>query len=144
MGRPKGVKNKEKMRWVSKDEKSTMVPESKLESYLNDGWIKGHATDTQKLSRKKWYNNGIKNLIVKDGDPILNGFVPGQICNYKYSDYEYVWYTNGTEQKRISTKLGQRVPEGWYPGYCNAYKENMSKVLSSKGNFHLDSDPALS
>lgn len=139
MGRPKGVKNKEKMRWVSKDEKSTMVPESKLESYLNDGWIKGHATDTQKLSRKKWYNNGIKNLIVKDGDPIPNGFVPGQICNYKYSDYEYVWYTNGTEQKRISTKLGQRVPEGWYPGYCNAYKENMSKVLSSKGNFHLDS-----
>ena len=43
------------MRWVSKDEKSTMVPESKLESYLNDGWIKGYATDTQKLSRKKWY-----------------------------------------------------------------------------------------
>ena len=57
MGKPKGYKVKERKYWISKDEKSKMVPESQLLTYLNDGWYRGHVTDKQKEQNKKWYNN---------------------------------------------------------------------------------------
>lgn len=112
MGRPKGSKSKERMRWVSKDGKSTMVPQSKLQEYLDNGYENKHVTDTQKASKKKWYNNGTQNLIIKEGEIIPDGYIQGQLRNCKYSDFEYVWYTDGVSQKRISTKLGQKIPEG--------------------------------
>lgn len=33
-----------------------------------------------------------------------------------------VWYTNGEQDLRI--KIGDEIPEGFYPGRCNAISEN--------------------
>lgn len=139
MGKPKGFKEKEKKRWMSKDGISSMVWESQIEQKLSGGWHFGHDTDSQKSKNKKWYNNGKENIVIKDGDKIPDGFRPGmwQKRPGGYSKFKYVWYTNGIDQKRLSIEKGDIVPTGWWAGYSIKYKENMRKVMNDKGNYHL-------
>ena len=127
-------------KWMSKDGISKMVKPEKVDEYLSNGWHFGHDTDHQKEDNKKYYNNGKINILLKEGEPIPEGFIPGMKEKRPggYSKFNYVWYTNGQEQKRLSLQSGDIIPEGWVKGYSEPYKKNMSKVLQKKGNFHLN------
>lgn len=135
MGRiRKRRKDKEKKRWMSKDGKSSMVFESKIQSYLDDGWHFGHDTDKQKEMHKKYYNNGVINIYVCEGDPIPEGFVPGmwQRRPGGFSMFEYKWYTNGKESKRLSLLKGDIIPDGWWEGQSDEQAEKSRNAPKGK------------
>ena len=135
--------NSKGRKWVSKDHISKMVKPEDLEEYLNSGWHLGHDTDHQQRDKKKWYTDGVKSYCIKEGDPVPEGLVRGMAQKRPggYSKYGYTWYTNGIEQKRFSTLRGDIIPDGWRPGFSDTYKENMSKTLKAKGNYHLKNKP---
>lgn len=120
-------------KWISKDNVSKMVRQEELHLFIDAGWVLGHVTDTQKQSKKKWYTNGVDNIIIKQGEEIPDGFKPGRICGGvgSYSKLQYKWYTNGIEQKRLSTLLGDVIPEGWYNG--QSFEMAKKSRLSPKG-----------
>lgn len=130
-------------KWISKEESSKMVMAEELPEYLSQGWHLGHDTDHQKKDSKKWYNDGIHSYCIKSGDVVPSNLKPGmaQKETGRYSKYNYTWYTNGVEQKRLSTLKGDTIPDGWYPGFSNSYKEKMSKALLIKGNYHIKNKP---
>lgn len=53
---------------------------------------------------------------------------------YKELNHNYgkIWITNGIDQKFV--KKDDPIPDGWYRGMCNSYKEFMSKKSSGKNN----------
>lgn len=141
MGKPKGCASNIKGKvCISKPGEKKYIDKSELDYYLSIGYVKGYVSDKQKSQNKKWYNNGIKNKCIKEGDVIPEGFKPGRIGpgEGNYKKFQYKWYTNGVEQKRFSILLGDTIPDGWVPGFSQKYKDNMSKVLKEKGNFHLN------
>lgn len=106
---------------MSKDGVSTMVKSTEVETYLKDGWHFGHDTDHQKEDKKIWYNDGVKSYCIKQGDPVPGGLMPGMAQKRPggFSKFEYKWYTNGVEQKRLSLIKGDTIPEGWWPGQAD-------------------------
>lgn len=136
IGRPKGSrgKNTERKKWMSKDGVSILPRESEWDSYLKAGWHFGNDSDHQKADKKKWYNNGLKNIQIKQGENVPEGFVPGMYNNGKgrFAKFQYKWYTNGLEQKRISIIKGDSIPEGWWPGQSEKMKEANRKAQLGK------------
>lgn len=117
--------NKDRI-WISKNNKSKMVIKENLDIFLQEGWIKGHLTDTQKLQHKKWYNNGTNNLIIKNDEKVPDGYVPGMLKRPgTYSTYKYHWYTNGVNSIKI--KEGCKIPIGYYKGQSTLHKFKNSK-----------------
>lgn len=125
---------------ISKPGETKYIYPEELNTYIELGYVQGNINNIQKSQNKKWYNNGKENLLIKDGDIIPDGFIPGMYQKRPngYSKFNYVWYTNGVEEKRLSIQKGDIIPEGWYKGHSIQYKEKMSKKLKEKGNFHLD------
>ena len=122
-------------KWMSKDGISKMVLASEINTYLAQGWAFGHITDNQKAFHKKWYNNGKISVILKDTDEIPLGFVPGRLESGgegNYKKFKYRWYTNGSEQIRISETLGQKPPEGWWPGQADWMAEKSRQAPVGK------------
>ena len=78
-------------RWMSKDGVSTMVKPTEVEIYLKKGWHFGHDTDHQKVDDKSWYNNGVQNIQVKNGETIPEGYIPGMVQKRPggFSKFEY-------------------------------------------------------
>jgi hypothetical protein len=56
---------------------------------------------------KKYYNNGIKTILLGKDDLVPDGFVLGRLNKMK-------WYTNGKENKLIP--IGNCIPPDYYPG----------------------------
>ena len=142
MGRPRGSKNKdgEKRRCMSKvGFRHKYVKESEVDQYLAEGWSFGNIDDHQKEDNKKWYNDGVRSYYIKDGDPISDNLQPGMAQKRPggYAKFNYVWYTNGIEQKRLSVLKGDIIPDGWYKGFSEPYKAHMKEVITAKGNYHL-------
>lgn len=127
IGRPKGSKNKntEEKRFMSKDGVVKIPYKSEWQAYLDAGWHFGNDHDIQKSLNKKWYNNGKENIILYDGDPIPDGFVPGMFNRREggFAKFKYKWYTNGIEQKKLSIAKGDIIPEGWWEGQSESMKE---------------------
>lgn len=83
----------------------------------NDKKFKGHNKDTlNKMSENRnggnYYNNGIKNIYICDGDLIPDGYIKGMKSRNKKEKYS--WFTNGVEN--IGLYEGDEVPNGYYKG----------------------------
>ena len=65
-------------------------------------------------AKGKWYNNGTKNIRVRDGQEIPQGFKLGRLGMAKQNATMGKWYTDGT--KNIRVKDGIEPPEGFNPG----------------------------
>lgn len=121
-------------KWMSKDGISKMILPDDVDAYLNNGWHFGHDTDNQKEEHKKFYTNGEITYCIKEGEQIPDGFVPG-MANKRpggFSKYQYKWYTNGVDQKRISLLKGDEIPEGYYPGQADWMKEKSRNAAKGK------------
>lgn len=105
-----------------------------LEDYLQQGWCRGNLLDRQKLEKKRWYNNGKENIIIKEGESIPEGFIPGMYNRRKggYTKFQYKWYTNGVEQKRLSILKGDTIPEGWWEGQSDSMAEKSRNAPKGK------------
>lgn len=126
---------------VSKPGEKKYISREDLDKYLDDGYTRGDVNDKQKAQKKKWFNNGKENIIVKDGEEIPDGFTPGQYQKRPggFSKFNYRWYTNGAEQKRI--KEGDPIPDGWYIGQAEYHKEKNRQAQLNKRNYHLVNKP---
>lgn len=105
-----------------------------LENYLQQGWVKGNCLDHQKQEKKRWYNNGVENVLVKEGESIPEGFVPGMYNRREggFAKFQYKWYTNGIEQKRLSLLKGDIIPEGWWEGQSSIMAEKSRNAPKGK------------
>lgn len=121
--------------FVSNETELKQIPESQLQEFLSKGWERGNKHDKQKEQHKKWYNNGTVNMVIKDGDPIPDGFNPGMVSHPgTFSKYKYHWYTNGVDAVRV--KEGDPIPEGWRRGQSDQHKMLNSTRQKEKGNYH--------
>lgn len=55
----------------------------------------------------KWYNNGIRNLLLKPGEAIPQDFMPGKLTFN-------IWITDDVSSVQICKNAP--VPEGWHRG----------------------------
>lgn len=110
------------------------VTAEEVGSYLQQGWVKGNCLDHQKAEKKRWYNNGTENLLVKEGEDIPEGFVPGMYNRRVggFAKFQYKWYTNGKEQKRLSLVKGDIIPEGWWEGQSDEMAEKSRNAPRGK------------
>jgi hypothetical protein len=69
-------------------------------------WLFGN--NNKLVSQTKWYNNGIINKRIIEGNIIPEGFISGKLKK------QQKWYTNGIKNKMFT--LNQQIPKGWYFG----------------------------
>lgn len=73
----------------------------------------GHPGKSNPNYGNHWWNNGIKNLAIPDGQVGPPGYVKGFLTK-KSKKRKYIWITNGTETVKIHTD--KKIPEGWWKG----------------------------
>ena len=138
-------------KWMSKNDKSIMVKQEEIDNYLKEGWHFGHDTDRQKEMHKKFYTDGCKTITIKEGEEIPENFKPGMADKRPggFSKFQYKWYTNGTEQKRLSIIKGDIIPDGWWPGQADWMKEKSRNAAKGKhrteaqrANYRIGADKA--
>jgi hypothetical protein len=89
-----------------------------------EGWEP--AGNANKLvSQSLWYNNGIENKRIVNGDPIPEGFKLGR---YKKNQK---WYTDGIHSKLFLPN--EKIPENWMPGKTYTEPEGLIRKAWNKG-----------
>lgn len=136
MGRPKGSKNinTEEKAYMSKDGVVKVPYKSEWQAYLDAGWHFGNDNDIQKSLHKKWYNNGSENIQLLPGDEVPEGFSPGMYNRREggFAKFKYKWYTNGSEQKKLSIIKGDIIPDGWWEGQSYSMAEKSRNASKGK------------
>lgn len=77
-----------------------------------------------KLSKYRFYTDGINTIKIYTGDTIPNGFYLGMAKNEKLQNRH--WYTNGTQNR-----LSKECPEGFYLGKT----EHVVRLRDANGKF---------
>ena len=112
---------KSKRNAIHKDSVIKYVNAEDYDAFIQSGWLPGTGVN-QKGKSKRWYNNGISNILLEGNQLPPEGYELG-MCKHtgSFSSYKYHWYTNGEEAKRI--KEGDSIPEGWIKGQSNLHKQ---------------------
>lgn len=119
--------------WINDGKTNKRVFEEELQSYLDQGWIRGVTKDTKRNIGCVWVNNG-KIVISVDKETASNRIAEG----WAYGKLEgtiakgLVTITNGTKTKRVKPEeVDAYFADGWREGHLN--KPNKDRLYVNNG-----------